>query len=358
MQRGSLSEDGLALAGKRGVAQTCPLVHNQSVASCGEARNPGFLEQRVHGMPRKVDSQFVWSDGVIIPAQEAKVSFFAHALHYGTSVFEGIRCYDGARGRAVFRLKEHLERLRRSARAYFMNYAWTDEQLTVGILDLIRRHPSRECYIRPVVLTGEGRMGVRPRDCDINVLMTVWTWGTYLGPEALEKGIRATIVQQRKFSPKALDPTVKAAGHYLNSVLATKEAEAGGFDEAILLNRHGRIAEGSGENIFLVKDGTLITNPQEESLLLGVTRDSILQIADNLDIPTIIRPFTPDDLFAADEAFMTGTAAEVTPLAQVASQPLRGPERPVTRKLQGIYLDAVHARAGRQYLSWLTLVDA
>jgi branched-chain amino acid aminotransferase len=308
-------------------------------------------------MPRKVDSLFVWSDGVVIPAAEAKVSFFAHALHYGTSVFEGIRCYDGAKGRAVFRLREHLERLRRSAGHYFMKYKWSDEELTDGVLDLVRRHPSRECYIRPVVLTGEGRMGVRPRECDINVLMTVWTWGTYLGPEALEKGIRAAIVHQRKFSPKALDPTVKASGHYLNSVLATKEAESGGFDEAILLNRHGRIAEGSGENIFLVKDGTLITNPPEESLLMGVTRDSVLQIAENLDIPVIIRPFTPDDLIKADEAFMTGTAAEVTPIREVNDHKIGNPDRPITRQLQSIYLDAVHARAGAEYLSWLTFVD-
>lgn len=308
-------------------------------------------------MPRKVDSLYVWSDGVVIPANEAKVSFFAHALHYGTAVFEGIRCYDGEKGRAVFRLPEHLERLRRSARAYFMKYPWTDEELTEAIKDLIRRHPSRECYIRPVVLTGEGRMGVRPRDCDINVMITVWTWGTYLGADALERGIRAAIVQQRKFSPKALDPTVKAAGHYLNSVLATKEAETGGYDEAILLNRHGRIAEGSGENIFLVKDGTLITNPPEESLLLGVTRDSVLQIAENEEISTLIRPFGPEDLFAADEAFMTGTAAEVTPIAEVNGRLLGNPDRPMTRRLQDVYLRAVRGRAGVEYQSWLTFVD-
>ena len=308
-------------------------------------------------MPRKVDSQYVWSDGEIVPADEAKVSFFAHALHYGTSVFEGIRCYDGERGRAVFRLPEHLQRLRRSAEAYFMQYDWTDDQLSDAVAELIRRHPSRECYIRPVVLTGEGRMGVRPRDCDINVLITVWTWGAYLGEDALENGITAKVVNQRKFSPRALDPTVKAAGHYLNSVLATKEAESGGYQEAILLNPAGRLAEGSGENIFLVKDDRLYTNPAEESLLLGVTRDSIMQIAAGMDLPVEVHPLTTDDLFSADEAFMTGTAAEVTPIREVDDRLIGDGTRPITKRLQTTYLDAVRARAGDEYLHWLTLID-
>ncbi len=246
-------------------------------------------------MPRKVDSQFVWMDGKVVAAEDAKISFFSHIIHYGTAVFEGIRCYDGKLGPAVFRLKEHLQRLRRSAKGYFMEYPWTDEQLTAAISDLIKRHKFKECYIRPVVLTGEGFMGVRPRECEINTCIAVWSWGAYLGPEALEKGIRAKITQQRKFMPTALDPTIKASGHYLNSVLATKEAAAGGYQEGILLNAHGRVAEGAGENIFIIKKGTLITNSSEESLLPGITRDSVLQIAEHLKIPTRIQQIPVED---------------------------------------------------------------
>ena len=309
-------------------------------------------------MPRKVDSQYVWMDGEVVDADNAHVSFFAHCIHYGTAVFEGIRCYDAEGGPAIFRLPEHWERLRRSARGYYMEYPWTDEQLTEASRDLIRRHDFRECYIRPVVLTGEGRMGVRPVDCETNVGIAVWSWGEYLGAGALENGISAKIVDRRKYHPSAFDPTVKASGHYLNSVVATKEAAAGGYDEGILLNPEGRIAEGSGENIFLVNDGRIQTNPPEESLLLGITRDSVLHIAAAFGIECEIAPFSVDDLMSADEAFFTGTAAEVTPIAKVNDQPIgSGVRGPVTEKIQSTYLAAVRGRAGDAYLPWLTRVD-
>lgn len=308
-------------------------------------------------MPRKVDSKFVWIDGEVVDADRAHVSFFAHCVHYGTAVFEGIRCYDGENGPAIFRLPEHWQRLRRSARAYFMEYDWTDEQLTDATTALIRQHDFQECYIRPVVLTGEGKMGVRPVDCETNVYIGVWSWGEYLGKGALENGISAKIVKQMKYSPKALDPTVKASGHYLNSVMATKEAAAGGYDEGILLNPDGRIAEGSGENIFIVKDGALTTNPPEESLLLGITRDSVMQICRNLGYEVTIAPITVEDLTGADEAFFTGTAAEVTPIAKVNDQPIgAGGRGQITEKIQSTYLSAVRGKAGPQYESWLTPV--
>jgi len=296
-------------------------------------------------MPRRVDSKFVWADGRVVPADEAKVSFFAHALHYGTAVFEGVRCYKTDRGPAIFRLKEHLERLRRSARAYFMEYAFTDEQLTEACKDLIRRHGFEECYIRPLVLTGEGFMGVRPRECEINVMISVWSWGAYLGPEAIDKGVRAKIVEQRKFMPSALDPTVKASGHYLNSVLATKEAASQGYAEGILLNVHGRVAEGAGENVVVVKNGNLHTNPASESLLPGITRESVLEIAEHFGIKSRIAPLTVNDLLEADEAFFCGTACEVTPIAEVDDRPIgSGARGPVTRRLQESYLAAVHGK--------------
>lgn len=307
-------------------------------------------------MPRMVDSKYVWCDGEVVPAEEAKVSFFAHVLHYGTGVFEGIRCYGGDLGPAVFRLPCHLERLRRSAKAYFMEYTHTDEALTEGIRDLIQRHELDDCYIRPLVITGEGAMGVRPRHCEINVFIAVWSWGEYLGEGALENGIRAHIVDTRKYSELALDPTVKASGHYLNSVKATKEAASEGFDEGILLNRHGRIAEGSGENIFLVKDGTVITNPPEEALLLGITRDSVLKIAEHLGYGTRVEPFSLEDLLGADEAFMTGTAAEVTPIREVDGETIHADGRgPITERIQDVYLSSVRGKV-EAFRHWLTPV--
>lgn len=307
-------------------------------------------------MTRKVDSQVVWLDGQYVPADEAKVSFFAHALHYGTAVFEGVRCYDGPGGPAVFRLPEHLERLRVSAKAYFMEYDWSDEQITEATLELIRRHEFRECYIRPLVITGEGAMGVKPRDCKIQLGIAVWSWGAYLGPEALEKGIRVTVVEQRKYHPKALDPTVKAAGHYLNSVKAAQEATSKGYTEGLLLNHAGRVAEGPGENIFFVKDGRVITNPPEEALLLGITRDSVLRIVADLGLESEIRPFSPDELLAADEAFFTGTAAEVTPIASIDDHPIgSGSRGPITERVQSTYLQAVRGEQ-EAYRNWLTPV--
>ena len=309
-------------------------------------------------MPRKVDSQFVWIDGEVVTADEAHVPFFAHCVHYGTAVFEGIRCYDTDSGPSIFRLPEHWQRLRRSANGYFMDYSWTDDQLTEATTDLIRRHGFRECYIRPLVITGEGKMGVRPVDCETNVYIAVWSWGEYLGPGAVQNGISAKIVERTKYSPDALDPTIKASGHYLNSVVATKEASAGGYDEGILLNEAGRIAEGSGENIFIVTDGRLRTNPPEESLLLGVTRDSVQQIAANLGIECELAPIEVEELMRADEAFFTGTAAEVTPIAKVNGRPIgAGGRGPGTKKIQDTYMDAVRGRAGSAYEHWLTRVD-
>ena len=308
-------------------------------------------------MTRKVDSRFVWIDGRIVPADEAKVSFFSHAVHYGTGVFEGIRCYETEDGPAVFRLPEHLQRLRRSARAYFMEYPWSDEQLTSVTSDLIRRHGLKSCYIRPVVLTGEGAMGVRPRDCEVNVYIAVWSWGAYLGPEALARGVRTCIVSRRKYHPTALDPTVKAIGHYLNSVVAAREAFDRGYDEGLLLNQEGRVAEGPGENLFIVRDEVVWTNPPEESLLLGVTRDTILRLAGFLGLETRIAPITPDDLLGADEAFFTGSAAEVTPVVSVDDVTIgEGGRGPITERLQTSYLDTVHGRVP-EFRDWLTQVE-
>jgi branched-chain amino acid aminotransferase len=238
-----------------------------------------------------------------------------------------------------------------------MRYRFSDAELTDAIRNLILEQGLRECYVRPVVLTGEGKLGVRPADNEINVYIAVWSWGAYLGPGALENGVRVTVVKQEKYRPKALDPTVKAVGHYLNSVRATVEAHSRGFDEGLMLNHHGRIAEGSGENLFLVRDGKLTTNPWEESLLPGVTRDSILKIAEDQGIGTRIAPITLEDLKSADEAFFTGTAAEVTPIRELDGVPVgAGTRGPITARMQESYLAAVRGRLPG-FESWLTPVS-
>ena len=308
-------------------------------------------------MARQVDSQYVWIDGRFVTADEAKVSFFAHAVHYGTAVFEGIRCYDGENGPAVFRLPKHLARLRSSALAYELDYRWTDEELTEAICDLIRRHEFRECYIRPVVMLGEGRLAVHPENNEVDTYIAVWSWGRYLGEHALTKGVRTAIVQDtRKYPATALDPTVKAVCHYLNSVRATREAHRRGYDEGIMLNMDGRIAEGPGENIFLLKDGTLITNPTDECILEGVTRETVIEIAEAAGIPTEIRPMSVEELLGADEAFFSGTAAEVTPIAEVDDRKIGdGGRGPLTTRIQEDYLSAVKGTlAGSR--KWLTPV--
>ena len=306
-------------------------------------------------MPRKVDSQTVWLDGKFVSADDAQLSFFAHSVHYGTAVFEGIRAYETDDGPAVFRLPEHLERFRRSAQHYFIEYDWTDAQLTEATLELIRRHGFSSCYIRPLAYLGEGKMGVMPRDNDVGVGIAVWSWGTYLGEDALTKGVRAKVVEGvRKFPPICLDPSVKATGHYLNSVRATKEAHDAGYDEGIMLNLDGRIAEGPGENIFLIKDGTLLTNPGEEGILHGVTRDSVIQLAKAAGVSTEIRPLELIHLMTADEAFFTGTAAEVTPIASVNDRAIgSGSRGPVTERIQADYLAAVAGRLPG-FEKWLT----
>jgi len=310
-------------------------------------------------MTRRQDSQSVWIDGRIVPADEATVSFFCHEIHYGTGVFEGIRCYDTEEGPAVFRLPEHLERLRKSAHSYELEYAHSDADLTQAILDLIRSHGLKECYIRPVVLLGEGKLAVMPEDNEVMTCIAIWSWGRYLGPEALSRGVTTTIVRKtRKYPAVCLDPTVKAVGHYLNSVRATREAKARGFDEGIMLNTEGRVAEGPGENVFLVKDGVVITNPVEECILEGVTRASVLELAQAAGIPTRVEPITVEALMDADEVFFSGTAAEVTPIRSIDEKVVGSGERgPVTTRLQDDYLAAVHGRLPR-FERWLTRVEA
>lgn len=301
-----------------------------------------------------MESQFVWKNGTILPWKDATVHISSHGLHYGTGVFEGIRCYPTNRGPAVFRMGAHLDRLFASAQVYGMALRYTRQDLARGILDVIRANQFSDCYVRPVAFYGSRSLSLNPSQCPVEVAILAWPWQPYL---ANERGtIHATFSRWRKFSPAAMPATAKACGQYLNSVLATQEASTGGFDEAILLNEDGTIAEGAGENLFVVRDGQLVTNDATSSVLLGITRDSVLKAARRLELPIQVRELTVDDLLTADEAFFTGTATEIAPIAAVDREPIgTGAPGPITLLVQRTYADIVHGKEP-YYSDWLTFV--
>jgi branched-chain amino acid aminotransferase len=309
------------------------------------------------------DCKFVWKNGAIVPWAEATVHVSSHALHYGTGVFEGIRCYDTPRGPAVFRIVAHIDRWFRSAQVYGMEFPYTRRELCRAALQVIRANGFHDCYIRPIAFCGSHSLSVDPHGCPIEVVILAWPWASYLGPEAAAKGIDLCMSPWRKFSSHAIPATAKATGQYLNSVLAIRDAVARGFREALLVGETGAIAEGSGENLFLVKDHCLYTNDEHSSVLLGITRDTVLSLAADLHIPVRIGPLELGHLLAADEAFLTGTAAEIAPIATVDLRPIgRGTRGPVTTDLQQAYFDAVTGRNLKHgdwltYLSWIEDTD-
>jgi len=283
---------------------------------------------------------YYWFDGHIAHRRSVSVDPFAHGLHYGTGVFEGIRAYAAPRGPAVFRLREHMERFARSAAVYSLALRWDPDELCEAVVETLVRNDLGAAYVRPIAFFGEKTISLAPaRQCPTHVLIAFRALGNYFGAGQAQ-GIRTTISPWRKFSSKALPATVKGCGHYANSVLAMTDAVNRGFDEAILLNDRGEIAEGTGENVFLVKDGTLFTNDRSADILPGITRASILELAADLGIPARVGPLTLADLEAADEAFFTGTAVEVTPLACVDDHVFRA-ERPVTARLRAAFERAV-----------------
>lgn len=301
--------------------------------------------------------KWIWKNGEVIPWAEATVHVSAHGLHYGSGVFEGIRCYDTASGPVIFRLAEHLERFRGSAAVYNFNIPYSAEQLTDAICHLVNINKLSSCYIRPILYMGSGTLGVHPGKCPVEVAIMAWPWGAYLGSEGLERGIRVTVSPWRKFHSSMLPTTAKACGQYLNSILAVQDAFARGFDEALLLDRDGRLAEGSGENLFIIRDEKIFTNKADDSILMGITRDSAIEIAKTLGYSVESRSLELDDLLNADEAFFTGTAAEITPIREVDEKPIGSGSRwPVTAKLQETFFDAVNGRDER-FATWLYLVE-
>ena len=298
-------------------------------------------------------AELIWHNGEMVPWEEAKVHVLTHGLHYGTGVFEGIRAYETPHGTSVFRHRDHLERLFRSAELYYMPIPYTLEELRAATHELIVANELRECYIRPIVFRGYGQMGLYPLDAPVEVSVAVWPWGAYLGEEGKRLGVRAKIASWRRISHDSLIPPAKACGQYLNSVLAKIEASKAGYQEAILLDSRGFVCEGSGENIYVVRDGVITTPPLTAGILDGINRKSVIQIAHDLGYPVLERDLARAELYLADEVFLTGTAAELVPVREVDDHAIgAGEPGPMTREVQRVFDDALHGRDPR-YAEWL-----
>ena len=303
-------------------------------------------------------ADLIWMNGEFVAWEDAKVHVLTHGLHYGTGVFEGIRCYDTEIGPAVFRHREHLQRLHRSAELYYMPMPYDVEALRAATHELIGRNGLRSCYIRPIAFRGYGPMGLNPLEAPVDVTIAVWEWGAYLGEEGKTKGIRAKVSSWRRISPASLIPSAKASGQYLNSVLAKIESLKAGYEEAILLDDHDHVCEGTGENIFVVWEGRIVTPPPAASILDGITRKSAVQIARDLGIEVIERDIVRAELYLADEVFMTGTAAELVPVREIDDHTIgSGSPGAITRAIQSAFEDALHGR-DKRYLEWLDPVPA
>ncbi len=297
----------------------------------------------------------IWLNGEFVAWDEAKVHVLSHGLHYGSGVFEGIRCYETERGPAIFRHKDHLERLARSAEMYYLDLPFSGEQIRAATHELINRNGLRSCYIRPLALRGYGEMGLYAPDNPVDVMVAVWPWGAYLGEDGKRNGVRARVSSWRRISPDSLNPHAKASGQYLNSILAKTESAKAGYEEAILLDQRGNVCEGSGENVFVVRDGTLVTPPHTASILDGISRKSIIQIAGDLGYQVVERDIARAELYIAEEIFLTGTAAELVPVREIDDHDLGRPGE-ITRHLQAKYEDALFGRA-EEYLEWLDIVE-
>jgi branched-chain amino acid aminotransferase len=301
--------------------------------------------------------EWIWKNSEIMPWKDATVHVSAHGLHYGSGVFEGIRCYETVDGPALFRVREHYERFHESAAVYGFEIPYSVAELTDATCELISRNELKSCYVRPICFMGSGSLGVFPRNCPTEVSIMAWAWGAYLGAEGLEKGIRVTVSPWRKFHSSMMPTTAKACGQYLNSMLAVSDAFARGFDEGLLLDKDGRLAEGSGENLFVIKDNVIYTNKADDSILMGITRSAAIEIARAEGFRTEAKSLELDDLLTADEAFFTGTAAEITPIREVDETVIGAGRRgAITEKIQSVFFDVVNGRDAR-FAKWLHPVE-
>ena len=295
----------------------------------------------------------IWMNGELVDWADAKVHVGVHGLHYGSGVFEGIRCYETPSGPAVFRLDDHMKRLANSAKLLYMDLPYSVQELREATFELIGANGLAECYLRPIAFYGYGELGVAARDNPVDTVIMSWPWGAYLGEEGLTQGIRAKISTWQRIGANVIPHVAKATGVYLNSMLAVTEANRAGYDEAILLTAEGTVADGSGENIFVIRDGEIFTPALSTSILPGITRDAVIQIAQDLGYSVTETNIIRSDLYLADEVFMCGTAAEVTPLRSIDDHELG--VGPITLELQGAYLDTVRGRSER-WAQWLDLV--
>ena len=303
------------------------------------------------------DVKKIWMNGEIINLEDAKIHVLSHSLHYGTGVFEGIRCYDTERGPSIFRLDAHLRRFFDSAKTYMIKMPYTREEVKKAIMDIIKVNNLKSCYIRPLAYYGMHGLGVHPNSCPVEMVIAVWPWGSYLGDKGLEEGIKVTVSSWRKYHSSMLPTVAKACGQYLNSYLSVLEARQKGFLEGILLDAEGDISEGSGENIFLVRGGLVCTNDPSSSILLGITRGAVIRIAEDLGYQVVIRKMSRGELFISDEIFFTGTAAEVTPVVEVDERIVgSGRKGPVTDAIQKRFFEVVNGKRP-EYDDWLTFVE-
>ena len=298
----------------------------------------------------------IWMNGEFVKWEDANIHVLSHVVHYGSAVFEGLRCYENKNGSGIFRLKDHVDRLFNSAKIYNMPIPNTKEEISEAIKETVRINNLKSCYIRPISFRGYGELGVTPVNCPVNTTIAAWEWGSYLGEEGLTKGVKVGVSSWRKPAPDTLPTLAKAAANYMNSQLAKMEAAENGFDECIQLDYQGHVGEGSGENIFMIKNGKIYTPTLSSSVLDGITRATIIQIAEDLGYEVIERPIQRESLYVADELFFTGSAAEVTPIRSVDGREIGiGSRGPITEEIQTAFFDVVEAKVEDKY-NWLEYI--
>ncbi len=318
---------------------------------CEAENKKGKIKNPILYVAMENTTKWIWMDGEFVPWEEAKIHVISHALHYGSGVFEGTRFYETENGSAIFRLKEHTKRLFYSASAINLPIHFTEEEINEATLETVRKNNVSSGYIRPLAFFGEGKMGLRPEGATPHMIIACWPWGKYLA----DRPIRVKISKYIRIHPQSLISDAKVTGYYVNSILAVQEVIPQGYDEAMLLDFEGNIAEGPGENFFLVKNGELHT-PALGSILPGITRSTIIQLATDLGITTHERKISPDEIWEADEAFYTGTAAEVTPIGEIDDKKIgNGEEGPITTQLKKVYFDTITGK-NKKYLDWVFTV--
>ena len=302
-------------------------------------------------------SRYIWFNGQLTNFEDAKIHVLSHCIHYGSAVFEGIKCYNTDKGPAIFKIKEHMQRLHKSANAFKIRIPFDVDTLCNASIELVRKNKVNDCYLRPIAYYGFDTLGVHPKKCPVEVAIATLNWGAYVSKEALEKGAKITISPWRKYKSNAFPASTKAAGPYLNSMLAVQDAKEKGFDEALLLNEDNSIAEGSGQNIFLIKNNVFYTNDESANILLGITRSTLFELITDLGYTYKIKSLSKDDLFSADEIFYCGSASEVTPIRQIDNHIIgNGKSGKLTLELQSKYYNLVRGKE-EKYYKWLTFTN-